>query len=93
MDSAGYNDGLSGAASADEGLRRVLSPQKAQEAQFSDGETAEVDEASFMEGLDRIGVEMLEQGVQVHNQHPPINLPRPLPPCAQVSSFIGCTQL
>jgi len=61
---SGYNDGLSGAASADEGLRRVLSPQKAQEAQFSDGETAEVDEASFKEGLDRIGVEMLEQGVQ-----------------------------
>lgn len=60
---AGYNDGLHSAA-ADAAPRR-LSPETAREAEFSAGELSQVDQASFNEGLDRIGVEMLQQGVQV----------------------------
>ena len=67
----GYNDGLSGAAGGDDAAPRKLSRETAQSADFSEGETAAVDEARFREGLDRIGVEMLEQGVQVPPPSPP----------------------
>lgn len=61
---SGYNDGLSGSATAADVAPRRLSPEMALQAEFSTGELAQLDERSFNDALGRTGVEMLQQGVQ-----------------------------
>jgi transaldolase len=61
---SGYNDGLSGAAETGDTIERRLSPASAAEEEFSQQDAAPVTKESFQEGLDRAGLELLQQGVQ-----------------------------
>lgn len=61
----GYNDGFRADEHGDDSVPRQLSPDSAQQADFSSSETMEVTRQLFEEGLGMAGLELLDNGVKI----------------------------